>query len=185
MRIGSNVAVMNGTHLDPGRPWLLTIGDDVSFSLNVVVLTHDASTLMYGGASRLAPVTIGSRVFFGAHAIVMPGVTVGDDVIVAAGAVVTRDVPPRTVVAGVPARPISTLEDWLEKHQRGMEVAPRWNSADLPTGLMSRAERDAARARIDEVGYGYVGHRTHPDQPVLGAEPVAGSSPTEPTTSSV
>ena len=53
-----------------------------------------------------APIAIGTDVWIGAHAVVLAGITVGDGAVVAAGAVVTRDVPAYTVVAGVPARPI-------------------------------------------------------------------------------
>ncbi|MEM8576452.1 MAG: sugar O-acetyltransferase [Pseudomonadota bacterium] len=56
------------------------------------------------GIERAAPVTIGRRVWIGAAALIMPGVTVGDGAIVAAGAVATCDVPPGATVAGVPAR---------------------------------------------------------------------------------
>ncbi|WP_275669586.1 DapH/DapD/GlmU-related protein [Actinomyces procaprae] len=52
------------------------------------------------------PIAIGRRVWIGAGASIMPGVTVGDDAVIAGGAVVTKDVPPRSVVAGVPARVI-------------------------------------------------------------------------------
>jgi maltose O-acetyltransferase len=55
------------------------------------------------------PVTVGDNVWLGGRVIVMPGVTIGDDSAVAAGSVVTRDVPPRTLVAGVPAKPIRDL----------------------------------------------------------------------------
>jgi acetyltransferase-like isoleucine patch superfamily enzyme len=57
-----------------------------------------------------APVTIGRRVWIGMYALVMKGVTIGDGAVVAAGSVVTHDVPPLTVVGGNPARPIRTLE---------------------------------------------------------------------------
>jgi acetyltransferase-like isoleucine patch superfamily enzyme len=56
-----------------------------------------------------APTTIGDRVFIGANAVVNMGVTVGAEAVVAAGAVVTTDVASRTVVAGVPARPIGRV----------------------------------------------------------------------------
>jgi maltose O-acetyltransferase len=56
-----------------------------------------------------APIVIGENVWVGAHVIVMSGVTVGDDSCIGAGSVVTADVPPRTLVAGVPARVIREL----------------------------------------------------------------------------
>ncbi|MBY6046580.1 sugar O-acetyltransferase [Vannielia litorea] len=56
------------------------------------------------GLERALPVTVGREVWIGGHATLLPGVTVGDGAIIAAGAVVTRDVPPGATVAGVPAR---------------------------------------------------------------------------------
>lgn len=61
-------------------------------------------------AGKSAPVCIGDRVWIGSRAMVLKGVTIGDDSVVAAGAVVTRDVPPNTLVAGVPAKVIRNLE---------------------------------------------------------------------------
>jgi len=55
------------------------------------------------------PIVLGENVWLGGHVIVMSGVTIGDDSVVGAGSVVTRDVPPRTLVAGVPARVIREL----------------------------------------------------------------------------
>lgn len=56
-----------------------------------------------------APVKIGNRVWVGAHATILAGVTVGDNSVIAAGAVVTKDVPANVVVAGVPAKIIKQL----------------------------------------------------------------------------
>ena len=57
-----------------------------------------------------AKVTLGKNVWVGAHATILPGVTVGDNAVIAAGAVVTKDVPANTVVAGVPAKIIKTID---------------------------------------------------------------------------
>ena len=58
-----------------------------------------------------APIKIGCRVWIGAHATVLPGVTIGDNAVIAAGAVVTKDVPANAVVGGVPAKIIKIIGD--------------------------------------------------------------------------
>jgi acetyltransferase-like isoleucine patch superfamily enzyme len=67
-----------------------------------------------GDGSPTAPVTIGDHVWLGTRAIILKGVTIGDGALVAAGAVVTKDVPPKTLVGGVPARVIREGVDWRE-----------------------------------------------------------------------
>lgn len=87
----------------------LTIGDNVAFSAEVMLLagTHDVNDPNFAD-SPVGPyrVEIGDHVWIGARAMIMPGVTVGRGAVVAAGAVVTKDVPPLTIVAGVPAKSI-------------------------------------------------------------------------------
>jgi len=92
---------------------LLRIGDRVAVGPNVSFIcssTPEQSQKMhklYPG--KLAPICIDDDVWIGAGAIVLPGVRVHQCSVVGAGAVVTHDVPPYTVVAGVPAKPIRTL----------------------------------------------------------------------------
>ncbi len=59
-----------------------------------------------------APVVIGDRVWVGTRAVVLKGVTIGDGAVVAAGAVVSKDVPAGAVVAGIPARQVGTADSW-------------------------------------------------------------------------
>ena len=90
--------------LDPAP---IAIGDDVQIATNVqlVTATHPVDPDERRALWEMAhPVTLEDGAWLGAGAIVLPGVTVGRDAVVGAGAVVTRDVPPRTVVAGNPAR---------------------------------------------------------------------------------
>lgn len=61
------------------------------------------------GLEYARPITVGDNVWFGAGVQVLPGVTIGEGSVVAAGAVVTKDVPPRTLVAGVPAKVVKTI----------------------------------------------------------------------------
>ena len=84
----------------------LTIGNTVSISAETCILTadHDPNSSSFSG--RTAPVVFEDYTFVGTRAMIMPGVTIHRGAIVAAGALVTKDVPELTIVAGVPARPI-------------------------------------------------------------------------------
>ena len=88
----------------------IEIGDDVLIGQQVVIATldHDLDP-DNRGSMRPSPVKIGNKVWIGAHATILPGVTIGDGAVVAAGAVVTKDVPANTVVAGVPAKVLKNL----------------------------------------------------------------------------
>ena len=103
------------------EPWLITIGDHVLISGNVTFLTHDGSVWVfmdrpkYRHVVKYGAITIGNNCFIGNRATILPGVTIGDDSIVGAGSMVTKDVPPGSVVAGVPARVICTTEEYAEK----------------------------------------------------------------------
>ena len=108
IRMGKNIFVNHDcTFLDIGG---ITIEDDVMIGPKVSLITESHPI---NPAERKAlmvkPVVIKRNAWIGAGAIIMPGVTVGENSVVAAGAVVSKDVPPNTVVAGVPAKVIKTL----------------------------------------------------------------------------
>ena len=90
---------------DEEFPELITIDDRVTVSSRVTIVTHD----MLRGI--VAPVTIRPFAFVGIASLLMPGVTVGERAVVAAGAVVTKSVEPGTIVGGSPARVIGVVED--------------------------------------------------------------------------
>lgn len=90
----------------------VTIGRNVMIGPNVDIYTVNHPMTVAGRRQYLAqasPVTIGDDVWIGGKVAIMPGVTIGNNVIVAAGAVVTKDVPDNTLVGGVPARKIKAL----------------------------------------------------------------------------
>jgi acetyltransferase-like isoleucine patch superfamily enzyme len=86
----------------------VTIGDDVALA-NEVYVMDTSSHGIEGRDPKAAPVVIGNGTWVGARAIVLPGISIGERVVVAAGAVVTRDVPDRVLVAGNPARVVRAL----------------------------------------------------------------------------
>lgn len=106
--IGKNVFINSGCHFqDQGG---ITIGDGALIGHNVVLATinHDLNPAK-NRRNHFAPIVIGKHVWIGSNATVLPGVTVGDWAVIAAGAVVTKDVPAMTVVGGVPARVLKTV----------------------------------------------------------------------------
>jgi acetyltransferase-like isoleucine patch superfamily enzyme len=105
VRFGKNVYINRGCTLD--LRGTLTIGDNVSISPDVTVLTatHGLNDPAFG--LEHYPVTIEDHVWIGTRALILPGVRLGRGSVVAAGAVVTRDVAPLEVVGGVPARRIA------------------------------------------------------------------------------
>lgn len=98
MTIGEGCRIASTTKLDQTNPRGIHIGANTVFSFHAAVLAHDYTNL------RHVDTHIGSNCFIGAHAIVMPGVRIGDNVIVGAGSVVFTDVPSRSAVSGNPAR---------------------------------------------------------------------------------
>ena len=108
LKIGKRVLINAGCQFqDQGG---IEIGDDVLIGPQTIIATlnHDPDPEKRGGMFAKS-VKIGNMAWLGARVTICPGVTIGDGAIVAAGAVVTKDVPPRTVVAGVPAKIIKTI----------------------------------------------------------------------------
>lgn len=105
----------HNSHVDTLVPQFVEIGDNFVSAPGSIILAHDASLFVHNGTYRIEKTIIGDNVFVGANAVIMPGVTVGNGVIVGAGAVVTKNIEPYMVVAGVPAKVISTVQEYIEK----------------------------------------------------------------------
>ncbi|MDE6471661.1 MAG: sugar O-acetyltransferase [Clostridia bacterium] len=109
IKVGKNVFINSGCCFqDQGG---IEIGDNVLIGQQVVIATinHDFNPSKRANMYP-ASVKIGNGVWIGAHATILSGVTIGDNAIIAAGAVVTKDVPQNAVVAGVPAKIIKKIE---------------------------------------------------------------------------
>jgi serine acetyltransferase len=117
VHIGEGTNVTPGLVVNDGYSGLCHIGDRVSIATNVTLVADsnpnnsrlNDEPYVKEHLVKTAPVVIEDDVWLGTNVVVLPGVRVGRGAVVGAGAVVTRDVPPFTVVAGVPARPIRAL----------------------------------------------------------------------------
>lgn len=113
---GKNITLGKGVFINEGCCFQdqggIEIGNNVLIGQQVVIATlnHDLAPEKRGNMIP-APVKIGNNVWIGSHATILAGVTIGDNAVVAAGAVVTKDVSANTVVAGVPAKVIKNIED--------------------------------------------------------------------------
>ncbi|MGO0063536.1 acyltransferase [Brevibacillus fluminis] len=105
MEIGSQSAVALMVMMDIMFPERIKIGNDCVIGYNTTILAHEYLVDEY----RLGDVRIGSKVLIGANCTILPGVTIGDGAIVAAGTVVHKDVPARTFVGGNPMQIIKEL----------------------------------------------------------------------------
>jgi acetyltransferase-like isoleucine patch superfamily enzyme len=121
--LGKNVEIIGGANFG-SEPYLITIGDDTTVSFDCAFVTHDAATrvirhlpdhdketVIYG------PINIGKNCFIGCRSVILPNVTIGDNCIIGAGSVVNQSIPSNTVAAGVPCKPICTLEAYINKHK--------------------------------------------------------------------
>jgi maltose O-acetyltransferase len=152
LSFGRDVRIEGETFLDPDFSELISIGDETTIAVGAMILAHDASTKRQLGYSRVAPVRIGKRVFVGARSVILPGVTIGDDAIVGAGSIVTRDVAAGTLVAGNPARKLADTEAYIARHTAAMADKPVWGWDYTVRGGATPEKRVALR----DAGEGYV-----------------------------
>lgn len=110
----------SGLPIFGSEPWLITIGRNVELAGEVVFITHDGGIHVFRSQERYRKVVKYGRIdildncVIGYRAIILPGVTIGPDSVVGAGAVVSRSVPPGVVVSGNPAKQVMTVHQYAE-----------------------------------------------------------------------
>ena len=107
------------------EPYLIKIGDHVRITEGVQFVTHDGGAWVvrklrkeYEDVDSFGRIIIGNNVHIGINSVIMPGVTIGDNVVVGCSAVVTKDIPSNSVAAGVPARVIESIEEYINKNNQ-------------------------------------------------------------------
>ena len=115
VKIGKNVRFTDKYPHFGSEPYLVEIGNNVTITYGVVFHTHDGGVGIFRkeipGINIFGKIKIGNNVFVGSRATLLPGVSIGNNVVIASGSVVTKDVPDNVVIAGVPAKIIKTTEE--------------------------------------------------------------------------
>jgi maltose O-acetyltransferase len=125
LTLGKNVTIMPRVNIDSSYPYLISIGDNCSLSNGVVIIAHDATPFKFtNGYTRLGKVNIKDNCYFGTDVIILPGVTIGPNVLVAAGSVVNKDIPPNSCVAGNPARVYTKFDEFIKNHEELIKRSP-------------------------------------------------------------
>jgi len=138
-KIGKGTRLLCGTGCFGTEPYLVEIGEDCLLSSTLSFFTHERGVKVLNSLNyfdgvamdKVGKIVVGNNCFIGHGAKIMPGVTIGDNVIVGACAIVTKDVPSNSVVAGMPARVICTIDDFYNKNKDKFQ----------PTAKMSDEEK--------------------------------------------
>jgi acetyltransferase-like isoleucine patch superfamily enzyme len=107
MRVGDHCSFGLCAMVDIFFPHLIAVGDNCIFGYESLLLAHE----FLQGELRVGPVTIGHHVTVGTRSVVLPGVTLGDGAVVSAMSLVNKDVPPYSIVGGVPIRMLGTVPE--------------------------------------------------------------------------
>jgi acetyltransferase-like isoleucine patch superfamily enzyme len=119
IKIGKD-CVFTGKNISFGsEPYLIEIGNRVRITADVKFETHDGGVGVfrdeYPGINIYGKIIVGDNTFIGHNSIIMPGVTIGSNVVIGAGSVVTKDIPPNSVAVGIPAKVIMTIDKYKQK----------------------------------------------------------------------
>lgn len=155
MRIGTNCSTQPGVVFDYSHCWLINIGNNVTIAPQAYLLAHDASTKRIINYTKIGSVTLEDNVFIGARAIIMPGITIGKNSIVAAGSVVTKSIPEGSIVVGNPAKVISNIDDYSNKSNillNNSDIKKYGGGYTLKGKLSYQNKRDMYEELTDKIG---------------------------------
>jgi maltose O-acetyltransferase len=150
MHIGQGVNLPASTWIDNSHCFLISIGDWCGFGQQCLILAHDAQMDEFLDASLIGKVTIHESCHFGSRTVILPGVEVGPRTIVGANAVVANSLPPDTVCAGIPAKVICSLDEYLAKHEERLSKARPFPWTEYNLEAMTPERLAEIRAAVEE-----------------------------------
>lgn len=155
LTIGSDFSCGSHCFFDPSHCFLISIGNNVTFSTRVHLLAHDASTAKLIGYTKIGRIDIGNNVFVGANTTILPGVVIGDNSVIGAGSLVSKDIEPNAVYAGVPARKICSIEEYINKIEKiGQEM--RFGEEYTMRSSVSEAQKQEMKSKLKKNKIGLI-----------------------------
>jgi maltose O-acetyltransferase len=153
LKIGKDCDINPGVVFDISHCWLIEIGDNVTIAPEAYILAHDASTFRMLDYTKIGKVKIERGAFIGARALIMPGVTIGENAVVAAGSVVTKSVEKNTVVGGNPAKVIMNTDALIEKHRELMQTSKLYDESWRINAITNDKKKTMSEDLEDRAGY--------------------------------
>lgn len=121
--IGEDVQIFHKVSFG-SEPYLVYIGDKTKITYGCSFITHDGGIYVLRNlfpemkkASIYGLITVGKNCFLGNNVTILPGVTIGDNCIIAAGSIVSKSIPEKSVAGGVPCRVLCTIDEYYEKNE--------------------------------------------------------------------
>ncbi len=129
------------------EPYLISIGNHVRINSGVQFVTHDGGVwvirryLKGNDCEKIdmfGSIKVRNNVHIGTNAIIMPGVTIGNNCIIGCGAIVTKSIPDNSIAVGVPARVIETIDEYIEKNKGRFEYTKQMNYDEKKKYLLNK-----------------------------------------------
>lgn len=125
VKIGNDLFItrdLKSLSIDITRPSLIEIGDRVRLNKNLTLTTHDGAFYVLKNKynefiASSGKIIIGNNVYFGRNCTVLKGVKIGDNCIIGNGSIVTKDIPSNSIAVGIPAKVLTSLDDYYEKRK--------------------------------------------------------------------
>jgi len=142
---GKNVRI-TGKHISfGGEPYLVEIGDNVTITPGVKFQTHDGGVGLfrkeYPGINVIEKIKVGNNVFIGEDVMIMYGVTIGDNVVIGARSLVTKNIPSNSVAVGTPARVIKTFDEYKANSLKKAIFIHETNSTKRKFEIISKLQK--------------------------------------------
>lgn len=122
VKMGENCSIVGKVDFG-SEPYLIKLGNDVRISNNVSFVTHDGGVHvlrnlgLLENSDKFGTIEIKNNVFIGMNALIMPGVTIGNNCVIGAGSIVTKNIPDNCVYAGIPAKKIKSIDDYFNDNK--------------------------------------------------------------------